>query len=150
MGVPQSFKHLLPTLTQLFVPHRWNNMARVQTAVDAGWRVNVIHGILDRIVPVSMGRELHRVACAAGAKIAYKPGFVEIAKAGHNDVLMRALPEYAKLMAEAYRTGCHSAGSGSASSNNLPSSKVSTRADHGVTPPNSELPKPSGDMDCPV
>lgn len=97
-----ALRPLLPPLTRVLVPHRWNNAAKVPAAAKAGWRVNIIHGLLDQIVPATMGRELHRLACAASGAGGHNPVFVEVHKAAHNDVLLRALPEYAKLMATAY------------------------------------------------
>eukprot|EP00929_Paragymnodinium_shiwhaense_P054947 TRINITY_DN27547_c0_g1_i1.p1 TRINITY_DN27547_c0_g1~~TRINITY_DN27547_c0_g1_i1.p1 ORF type:complete len:544 (+),score=100.33 TRINITY_DN27547_c0_g1_i1:262-1893(+) len=83
-------------LLRLLVPHHWNNAANVPAANKAGWRLGVVHGTKDGIVPVTMGRELHRLskkAASAGEAV-----FVEVPKAAHNDVLLMALPHYARLM----------------------------------------------------
>jgi len=55
----------------------------------------VVHGARDILIPVAMGRELYQLAAASGGPT---PTFLEVPKAGHNDVLGAALPEYAALM----------------------------------------------------
>lgn len=93
--LPAALRAVWPTLLDWLVPHRWDNKALVPAAAQAGWRVGIVHGALDSMVPTSMGKELHRLASAAGGP---SPSFVQVPGAEHNEVLLKALPQYAKLM----------------------------------------------------
>jgi hypothetical protein len=96
---------LISLIVRFLVPHHWNNAREVPAAVAAGWRLGIVHGAGDALVPSVMGRELHRVAttvaAAAGSSSAggsRGPVYVEVKKAAHNDILMLALHDYGSLM----------------------------------------------------
>lgn len=93
--LPEALFPLFPPLLNLLVPHRWDTAATLPAVARAGWRVGIVHGALDALVPTSMGKELHRIAVASGGP---SPTFAEVPRAGHNDVLLAALPEYIRLM----------------------------------------------------
>eukprot|EP00927_Polykrikos_kofoidii_P024869 TRINITY_DN22497_c0_g1_i1.p1 TRINITY_DN22497_c0_g1~~TRINITY_DN22497_c0_g1_i1.p1 ORF type:complete len:629 (-),score=86.01 TRINITY_DN22497_c0_g1_i1:88-1950(-) len=105
-GVPppgggfSSTRPFLWLLLRLFVPHRWNNAAVVPAAAKAGWRLGVVHGVKDALVPVTMGRELRHLAekAASASGLENNTVLIEVPAAAHNDVLAIALREYAALM----------------------------------------------------
>lgn len=84
---------LLPlrALLAAIVPHCWDNVGAVRGAAKAGWRLAIVHGTKDNIVPVDMGR---RLCLLAGPPAE----FLEVPSASHNDVVLVALPEYARVM----------------------------------------------------
>merc|ERR1740121_2116569 len=63
-------------------------------AASGGWAVAMIHGRHDEIVPRAMGEALRDAVRSAG----YPCSFVEVKTAGHNDLIVDALHEYARLM----------------------------------------------------
>lgn len=80
---------------QALLPHRWGNVVMVPAAVRAGWQLSIVHATEDRLVPVAMGRQLHRLASAVkGPPV----NFREVPQCGHNDVLHVAVSDYALLM----------------------------------------------------
>jgi len=81
-------------LLRLLVAHHWDNVEWVPKAASGGWAVAMIHGWHDEIVPLSMGEALREAVRSAG----YPCSFVEVKTAGHNDLIMDALHEYARLM----------------------------------------------------
>lgn len=91
----QLFGHaLLPAwLLRLLVAHSWSNAEWVPRAAAGGWQVHIVHGTLDSIVPVWMGRSLRDAVRGRGDECE----FVEIPKAGHNDLLCWT-DQYASLM----------------------------------------------------
>lgn len=81
------------------VPHCWNNIVSVKQATAAGWQVGIIHGARDELVPVTMGRELHRLSLRVSANSRTPaPVFIEVPTAGHADVLLRGAADCAQLM----------------------------------------------------
>ncbi|CAE8605413.1 unnamed protein product [Polarella glacialis] len=93
----QTLWRLLPVFLSWTLPHVWSNTHSVRKAAKDGWRVAIVHGARDEIVPFFMGRTLWQEADAAGSEDS-PAVFVEVPQAGHNDVVLAALPEYARLM----------------------------------------------------
>ncbi|CAJ1365819.1 unnamed protein product [Effrenium voratum] len=89
-------KPLLILLLRPIVPHRWDNISAVRKAAQAGWKIRVLHGAEDELIPSSMGRTLAELAQVSQGELA--DGFSEIPRAGHNDVVLRGFERYMKLM----------------------------------------------------
>jgi len=88
-------KLLLPSwLLRILLTERWDNSAWVPQAAQAGWDVSIILGYHDEIVPTWMGKSLRDAVRGRG----FKCNFVEIKKAGHNDIINVATRQYAVLM----------------------------------------------------
>jgi len=79
-------------------PHRWDNSRAVPTAAAAGWLVSILHGQRDRLIPIQMGRELHRLAEQACANTGQRPNFFEATTASHNDIVRVSFADYAVAM----------------------------------------------------
>jgi len=74
--------------------HHWDNARQVPRAARAGWDVSIVLGARDEIVPPSMGRALRDMVEQSGGQC----NFVEVPRVGHNDVVFKAIPQYAALM----------------------------------------------------
>lgn len=86
----------LVALLRPIVPHRWNNVRAVKKAAEAGWKVHVLHGAQDELIPPEMGRQLASLACEAVGSSSRI--FEEIPRAGHNDVVSKGFESYVKVM----------------------------------------------------
>lgn len=81
--------------------HRWDNVHSIRALAVAASRgqvpavVHIVHGTKDEIVPVHMGRSLHRLCEAIGL---HGCTFTERPGASHNDVLEEAFGEYTRLV----------------------------------------------------
>lgn len=81
--------------------HQWDNerslraLAGANRPGDAPPEVTILHGELDEIVPVAMGRKLHGLCLDAGLR---GSTLIERSQAGHNDILDEAFPDYARLV----------------------------------------------------
>lgn len=88
-------KYILPSwLLRILLTERWNNSAWVPEAARAGWDVSIILGTRDEIVPTSQGKALRDSVKRGGQSCS----FVEVKKAGHNDIIDAAPQQYAALM----------------------------------------------------
>jgi len=63
--LPASIRSIFPPLLRALVPHQWKNTEHVPAAAKAGWRVSIVHGSLDELVPCTMGKELQTLALEA-------------------------------------------------------------------------------------
>mmetsp|Transcript_35997 Transcript_35997/g.84377 ORF Transcript_35997/g.84377 Transcript_35997/m.84377 type:complete len:602 (+) Transcript_35997:40-1845(+) len=63
--IPPSLRPLFPPILRLLVPHRWDNASQVPRAAKAGWKLSIVHGALDELVPCYMGRQLFSLATRA-------------------------------------------------------------------------------------
>ena len=93
-STPDMARKMLGLPVGWLVTHRFDNRAMLDCLVERGGRAWIIHGKADRIIPVTMGREL---AAAHPDKIR----FFEIPNAGHNDIFQRADSEFHTATAEA-------------------------------------------------
>lgn len=59
---PAAIRGILPPILHAVVPDRWDNSVNVPAAAKAGWRIQIMHGVKDEIVPFYMGRELFSLA----------------------------------------------------------------------------------------
>mmetsp|Transcript_98392 Transcript_98392/g.219714 ORF Transcript_98392/g.219714 Transcript_98392/m.219714 type:complete len:391 (-) Transcript_98392:173-1345(-) len=80
-------------LLWLLLNQHWSNNVWVPQASGAGWRVSIILGSKDEIVPTWMGRFLRDAVTNRGSHCP----FVEIGDAGHNDLTLFTA-RYAELM----------------------------------------------------
>lgn len=91
---PLAYVVLLPLL-RLLVPHAWNNVKALPQAAACKWRISIIHGGQDKLVPVTHGRELYRIAHRA---MGTQASFLELPQAGHNDLLNVGFNHYVGLI----------------------------------------------------
>lgn len=96
--------HAILGLLSLISRHTWDNTRSIRSLARAAVpksgfadfpAVSIVHGARDEIVPVEMGRSLHRLCRQVGLQ---NSEFIERPRAGHNDVLDEARSEYARLI----------------------------------------------------
>lgn len=80
-------------LRRLLSQH-WDTATWAAQAATKGWQVSIIHGTLDQIVPVQMGKAVRDTVERTG----HPCSFVKVGHADHNDVLFVAFSEYESLM----------------------------------------------------
>ena len=76
------------------VRHRFDNRAALRALERRGGRAWIVHGIMDEVIPVEMGRTLAREFPATTT-------LREVPDAGHNDIFLVAPDAIAAAMAEA-------------------------------------------------
>uniref|UniRef100_A0A7S2M017 Peptidase S9 prolyl oligopeptidase catalytic domain-containing protein n=1 Tax=Zooxanthella nutricula TaxID=1333877 RepID=A0A7S2M017_9DINO len=78
--------------------HNWDNASNLQrlafATADRPLSVTILHGRMDEIVPVQMGRQLFSMCKGLGLDCRW----VERAAAGHNDILDEAFAEFAQAI----------------------------------------------------
>ncbi|CAL1171764.1 unnamed protein product [Cladocopium goreaui] len=93
-------RRLKPWLVSLLwpiVPHRWDNGKSVRQATKAGWKIHVLHGAQDELIPSQMGQTLANLSQKEASKLR-DDAFSEIPRAGHNDVVLKGFERYMELM----------------------------------------------------
>lgn len=97
--LPRPLFRLLQKALGASFSHRWDNSQAVPTAAAAGWTVNILHGRRDRLIPIQMGRELHRLAeKVASGNEGQHATFFEAPTAGHNDIMRVSFADYVVAM----------------------------------------------------
>lgn len=91
-------KPFVEPLLWFAIPQSWGNAAPLRLVAAAGWTIGILHGTEDDLVPCRMGEELAQSAREALPASGPAVQYIQVAGAGHGDVLLQGILDLADLM----------------------------------------------------